>query len=182
MQKIKIVTEFFSRNLAKQHVSNGILYRGVNINCLAGMEGGDLMDLTSFQMQTVVHQFDAICKKVLRDERADYYRSADARGRHEILFCELDEHQVNTFETVDQYPSDKTYFRVHDVEIGIENELLAAALLTLPKTHREIILLSYCMEISDVEIARILNIYRSTVQYQRTSSLEKLKKYMKGSK
>ena len=61
------------------------------------------MDLTSFQMQTVVHQFDAICKKVLRDERADYYRSADARGRHEILFCELDEHQVNTFETVDQY-------------------------------------------------------------------------------
>ena len=139
------------------------------------------MDLTSFQMQTIVHQFDAICKKVLCDERTDYYRSVDARGKHETLFCELDERQVNAFETVDRYPSDKTYFQVQEYEIGIENELLAAALLTLPKMHRDIVLLSFFMEVSDVEIARILNMYRSTVQYKRSSSLEKLKKYMEGS-
>ena len=139
------------------------------------------MDLTSFPPQTVVHKFDTICKKVLRNERTDYYRSFNYRRQNETLFCEFDDWQVNEFETIDQYPSDKTYFQVQDYEIGIENELLAAALLTLPKIQRDIVLLSFFMEVSDVEIARILNMYRSTVQYKRSSSLEKLKKYMEGS-
>ena len=182
MQKYKIEIQLFSRNLAEGHIPNGIFNRGVNINCLAGMEGGDPMDLTSFPPETVVHKFDTICKRALRGERVDYYRAFNYRIKHETLFCELDERQVNAFETIDRYPSDKTYFQVQDYEIGIENELLAAALLTLPKIHRDIVLLSFFMEVSDVEIARTLNIVRSTVQYQRTSSLEKLKKYMKRSK
>ena len=76
------------------------------------MEGGEHMDLTSFPMHTVVHKFDALCKQVLRGERADYYRSIYSHINHKTLFCELDEHQVNAFETVDQYPSEKTYFKV----------------------------------------------------------------------
>lgn len=140
------------------------------------------MDITSFQKQTIVHEFDTICKRALRGERADYYRSVNARGKRETLFCELDEQQINTFGTVDRYPSDKTYFRVHDYEIGIENELLASALSALPQTHRDVILLSFFMENSDIEIARLLNIVRSTVQYTRKKSLEKLRQHMEDSK
>lgn len=136
------------------------------------------MDLTSFRMQTIVHQFDTVCKQALRGEKVDYYRSIDAHTTHETLFCELDEQQIEALGNADQYPSDKTIFRVHDYEVGIENTLLADALAMLPKQHRDIVLLSYMLGMNDTEIAKLLNIVRRTVQYQRTSSLEILRDHM----
>ena len=64
--------KFFSQSLPKWHVSNGILSEGGKNNRLAGTEGGDLrMDLTSSQKQTIRHQIDSFCKKILRAEKVD---------------------------------------------------------------------------------------------------------------
>ncbi|MDR2571941.1 MAG: hypothetical protein LBD23_16815, partial [Oscillospiraceae bacterium] len=52
------------------------------------------------------------------------------------------------------------------------------ALRSLPERKRDIILLSYFLELSDGEIGKKLNLIRSTVQYQRTSTLRELKKMM----
>ena len=174
--------KFFSQSLPKWHVSNGILSEGGKNNRLAGTEGGDLrMDLTSSQKQTIRHQFDSFCKKILRAEKVDYQRSMCGQMEKEILFSELSQSQLDELRVTDKYPSDMTIFKVKDFEFGVENDLLAAALESLNQTNRDIVLLSFFMDLSDTEIAEMLNIVRRTVQYRRISTLNKMKKHMEGS-
>ena len=172
----------FSQSLAKRHIQNGILSERGKNNRLAGTEGGDLrMDLTSSQKQTIRHQFDSFCKKVLRAEKVDYFRTQSSQMNKEIPFCELSQSQLDELRVTDKYPSDMTVFKVQDFEISVENDLLADALKSLSAMSRDIVLLSYFMDYTDHEIADMLNIIRSTVQYRRTSSLNKMKKHMEGS-
>ena len=174
--------KIFSQSLAKRHIQNGILSERGKNNRLAGTEGGVLrMDLTSSQKQTIRHQFDSFCKKILRAEKVDYQRSMCGQMEKEILFSELSQSQLDELRVTDKYPSDLTMFKVQDFEIGVENELLADALKSLPAISRDIVLLSYFMNYTDHEIAEMLNIIRSTVQYRRISTLNKMKKHMEGS-
>ena len=57
-------------------------------------------------------------------------------------------------------------------------KLLAEALRTLPEEKRNAVLLYYFEGMTDNDIAKLLNISRSTVQYRRTSSFELLKRYL----
>ena len=100
----------------------------------------------------------------------------------EILFSEMRQKQIDELSVTDKYPSDKNYFTVKDFEITVESDLLAAAISSLSPSSRDIVLLSYFLEISDKEIAEMLNVVRRTVQYRRVSSLSKMKKHMEGSK
>ena len=63
-------------------------------------------------------------------------------------------------------------------DVIVNDENIADALRSLPERKRDIILLSYFLELSDGEIGKQLNLIRSTVQYQRTSTLRELKKMM----
>ncbi len=138
--------------------------RGKN-NRLAGTEGGDLrLDLTSSQKQTIRHQFDSFCKKILREEKVDFQRKLSSQMNREILFCEMTQQQIDELRTMDKYPSDMNMFKVMDFEVGVENDLLAEALKTLSPTSRDVVLLSYFMDLNDTEIAEMLNIVRRTVQ------------------
>ena len=141
-----------------------------------------MMELTSSQKQTIQHQFDCFCKKILREEKIDYQRKLISLNDKEILFSEMTQKQIDELSATDTYPSDKTRFLVKEFEVLIENDLLAEALSSLPETSRDIVLLSYFLEISDTDIAEMLNMVRRTVQYRRTSSLSKMKKHMEGSK
>ena len=49
---------------------------------------------------------------------------------------------------------------------------------TLPEEKRKAILLYYFEGMNDTEIAELFNTSRSTIQYRRTSSFEKLRKYL----
>lgn len=60
----------------------------------------------------------------------------------------------------------------------ITPKLLAEAMRTLPKEKRITVLLYYFLQLSDVEIGQLLDILRSTVQYRRTSSFERLKRFL----
>lgn len=64
----------------------------------------------------------------------------------------------------------------------MKGSLLAEALNALTDRKREVILLSYFMEMSDVAIARKMNLVRSTVHEHRTRSLELLKQIMEENK
>ena len=141
-----------------------------------------MMELTSSQKQTIQHQFDCFCKKILREEKIDYQRKLISQNDKEILFSDMTQKQIDELSATDTYPSDKTRFLVKEFEVLIENDLLAEALSSLPETSRDIVLLSYFLEISDTDIAEMLNMVRRTVQYRRTSSLSKMKKHMEGSK
>ena len=64
--------------------------------------------------------------------------------------------------------------------VSVQNENLAHALQILPKDKREIILLAYFLDMSDREIAEKLNLFRSTVQRNRTNALKILKEQLAG--
>ena len=62
----------------------------------------------------------------------------------------------------------------------VKDTLIAEALQVLPKRKRNVILRSYFLEMSDADIAREMNLVRSTVHEHRTHSLEILRKIMEG--
>lgn len=62
----------------------------------------------------------------------------------------------------------------------ITPKLLLEAIRTLPEEKRTAILLYYFEGMTDVEIGKMFNTSRSTIQYRRTSSFELLKKYLEG--
>lgn len=88
--------------------------------------------------------------------------------------------EIDKLMTTDKYESDIYKFLTCGFEIEIESDLLAVALSKLPVKSREILLLSYFLDMTDTEIANILDMARSTVQYRRTASLNRLKNYMGG--
>lgn len=138
------------------------------------------MEQSSSQRKTVEHQFDSFCKKVLREERRDIIRALQYRVKNEILFCEMSPKEIDELMAVDKYSTDMYKFLVCGFEVEIESYLLAEALSTLPVKSRDILLLAYFLDMSDMEIAEALNMIRRTVQHQRSTSLTKLKKYMGG--
>jgi len=65
-------------------------------------------------------------------------------------------------------------------DVAVKDDLISTALAALSEQKRDIILLSYFLDMTDQEIGKKLNMVRRTVQYQRTSSLRQLKKLLEG--
>ena len=76
----------------------------------------------------------------------------------------------------DEYFVEEFSFDVLDGRISVKNEQLATALQALPERKRDIVLLSYFLDMTDKEIAEKLNMVRKTVQYHRTTTLKELRK------
>ena len=71
-----------------------------------------------------------------------------------------------------------TAFNVLGMEVQVSDDQLSKALKCLPERKRNIILLSYFMDMSDAEIGELMNVVRTTVYRHRTSTLEDLRKMM----
>ena len=127
---------------------------------------------------TIRHQFDRLCQMSLKGEAASYYRYIEYRRRHEAMFSELSEKELNRLFVMDQYGVENSHFTVHGYDIEVKDALIAEALQAL--SERNVILLSYFLEMSDADIAREMNLVRSTVHEHRTRSLEILRKIMEG--
>ena len=126
-------------------------------------------------MKTVRHQFDSICRKVLRDESRNYKKQLARRAEKETNLSELSEAELGQIYAMDEYPSDSTYFDVLEYRVGVKDERLAEALAALPSKKRDVILLSYFLDMNDTEIAEKLKVVGATIHYRRTSSLKELK-------
>ena len=124
--------------------------------------------------------FDAFCKRVLKNEVRDYYNEMERLRNKEVSFSELTEQELEPLAMTDEYFVFEQTFNVLGDEVIVQNEQIAVALNNLLENKRDIILLSYFLELSDGEIGEKLNLIRSTVQYQRTSTLKELKKLLKG--
>jgi RNA polymerase sigma factor (sigma-70 family) len=142
-------------------------------------EGGErLLELTPSQKKTVRHQFDSFCRKVLREEARDYIREISRLAEHEVSLSELSEEQMDRLYVLDEYPSEQRYFDVQGYHVIVRDDRLAEALSSLPDEKRDIVLLSYFLDMSDREIGEKLNMVRYTVQRRRTSSLAEMRKRM----
>ncbi len=105
----------------------------------------------------------------------------DYRRKHEVTFSELSEKELSKLFTMDEYGTENHHFEVHGYDIEVKNTLDCGSIKrTDGKEKRNVILLSYFMEMSDADIAREMNLVRSTIHEHRTRSLEILKKIMEG--
>lgn len=128
--------------------------------------------------ENLIYQFDAYCKRTLRNERIDYYRQKQYRMKHEVFLSDLEDGLLeNYFVTNDTYMLGDI-FTVLGHEIAVYDDCLAKALHRLPEKKLKVILMSFFLGMSDAEIGRILNRAGSSIHTRRVSALVMLKKLM----
>ena len=94
------------------------------------------------------------------------------------MLSELSENELGKLYTEDVYSVENSMFDVLGYDIEVKDALLAEALKELTQRRRDVILLSFFMDMNDAEIAREMKIVRSTVHEHRKRSLEVLKNIM----
>ncbi|ELP1222594.1 sigma-70 family RNA polymerase sigma factor [Listeria monocytogenes] len=124
-------------------------------------------------------QFDYICKRAIDDECKDYLKSLVRLSKKEVAFSELDEYMVEQFASIDQYPSDFSYFELEGEEIAVKSMSLGEALEHLPEKKQKIVLFYYFLEMTDAEIANLMGLSHSTVNEHRHKALCLIRKFMK---
>ncbi|GEB76768.1 MULTISPECIES: RNA polymerase sigma factor [Sporolactobacillus] len=124
---------------------------------------------------TIQFQFDYMARKVMIRTKSNYRRSIGRRRRHESLFSEVSDLDINKLHTTDTYRLDRRFYKVLSMDVQVTDCQIAEALDTLSKRKRDIILMFYFLEMSDAEIAKELSVNRSTVYRNRHSALEMFK-------
>lgn len=137
------------------------------------------MDLSPSQKTRVRYQFEAFCKKVLKCECCDFYREQKRRAEKEVHFSALSADVLDKLSAMDDYPVEQYAFELLGERLVIRNDKLAEALLGLGVEAYSILLLAYCLDLSDREIAALLGASRSTIQRRRQQLLDTMKKRMK---
>lgn len=122
--------------------------------------------------------FDSYCKRILKNEAIDCFREIQKHRQREIFFSELSEKEWKQLYMEDEYDLDTCNFRVLDYDVEVKDALIAEALNLLSDKKREVVLLAYFLDMSDTEIAKLLNLRQSTIHYHRTSSLKSLKEFL----
>lgn len=123
--------------------------------------------------------FNSFCKKAIKCGASNAHRDVRRHQLREVTLSSLSPQEESQLYTVDRYFV-KEYADNSICVAGkrITPKLLAEALRTLPEEKRNAVLLYYFEGMTDNDIAKLLNISRSTVQYRRTSSFELLKRYL----
>lgn len=122
--------------------------------------------------------FDSYCKRILKNEAIDCLREIQKHRQREIFFSELSEKEWKQLYMEDEYNLDTCNFRVLGYDVEVKDALIAEALKLLSDKKREVVLLAYFLDMSDTEIAKLLNLRQSTIHYHRTSSLKSLKEFL----
>ena len=133
---------------------------------------------SSWEEWTVRHQFDRLCKLALKGEVIDYQRHMAYRQKHEMMLSELPMKEWSKLFTMDEYEFDSYRFQVLGYDIEVKDTLIAEALQSLTEKKRNVILLSYFLDMTEKEIAECMNLVQSTVHYHKADSLRLLKKLL----
>ena len=125
------------------------------------------------------YSFEVYFRNVLINKARNLHKRNRIRQEHEALFSDLPDKMVESFPWEDEYDlSSPLSFQFLGKDFVLSNYALADAInLLLPK-YKEVLLLSFFMEYSDEQIAKILNIPVSTVGTRRRSAIRRLKERM----
>ena len=133
---------------------------------------------TSDYEQTIEHQFDSFCKTVLRNQARTIYED-NRRWQNRFISLEaLTPDDLAKLYSFDNYDAESIFFTAFDYEIPIENILIAQAIESLSKRRQDVVLLSYFLDMKEMDIASIMNLAQSTVHYHKVNALNELRKYM----
>lgn len=129
------------------------------------------------------NEFSAFVVRVLKNEAKNIKKEYSRLSKKQVTFSDISEQEMQKFFVIDKYPELYETFDVVGYQVQIEDDDLASALKNLPPQKRNIILCSFLLGFSDVEIAELLG-YRdsSTVHYHKKTAFAQLKKFMKKSR
>lgn len=130
---------------------------------------------SSFFKEAIRLQFNALMMLTIKGTLKQKRKQLSKRSRHEILFCEMNEIEMNPPTTIDEHFFDMTIFQVLNFTVYVSDEKIGTALCKLSARQREFILLYYFQDMNDKEIAKLYHLSRSTISYTRNKGLEKLK-------
>ena len=128
--------------------------------------------------QRVQNQFGGFCNRVLKNEvnriMNEYARQRDREKSLDAITPD----ELTQSASYDKYFQDEYVFEVLGRKIIVVGDLLAEALAQLPESKRDVILLSYFLGMTDIEISQRLNAVRSTISKRRNSILKELREYL----
>ena len=91
----------------------------------------------------------------------------------------MTEADLNHVAAIDEYSIGYTVFPVYGTECRVFDENLCEAIKALSERQRNIVLMSYFLEMSDIEIGEIIGISRCSVYRSRMRALNVIReKYM----
>lgn len=124
--------------------------------------------------ESVEKYFDTYCKKIIKNEAIYMQKNEQEIKRNLTYLSDLGDCEEKLI-TTDEYSFDCHRYKVLGHEVEVKHTEIGEALGSYPDLKRDIILLAYFFDLPDREIADILKISRSSVQYHRTKTLQKLK-------
>ena len=120
-------------------------------------------------------QFYCLASKVVGRTVKNYDRELGRRARRETPFCDLSEMELNQIGAMDEYCVEFTSFDVFGSEVHIYDERLCEAIKELTESRRNILLMSYFLEMTDAEIAEVMEMERFSVCRNRLHTLKLIK-------
>lgn len=130
------------------------------------------------EKRRIQNQFHAFCVTVLKNEARHIQREYARRREQEKPLDELTPSEQEQTAVRDQYFADEHVFEVQGLPVVVTGDLLADALAKLPEGKRNVILLSYFLDLNDREIGEKLNLVRQTVSKRRLTTLKELHDYL----
>ena len=128
--------------------------------------------------QRVQNQFGGFCTRVLKNEANRILNEYAKQRDREKSLDDMTQDELTKGASYDRYFQDEYIFEVLGRETVVVGELLAAALAQLPEDKRDVILLSYFLGMTDLEISQQLNAARSTISKRRNNVLKELREYL----
>ena len=137
-----------------------------------------MMKPSNFQ-NVIRMQFDSLVKRTVCRTVKNYQKAQGRYAKRMVSFSELSEADLNGLSIVDTYELDCTCFEVMDnIKIKVNDTDLSNALKKLSERKRDIVLMFYYLEMTDSEIADLLNVDRKTSFCHRKKALDKIKKIL----
>lgn len=127
-----------------------------------------------------INKFDSCIKKGLTLELKYRLRSMKNHQKHYINISGLSYSEMSKLTYNDKYPSDifREKLTTRLFETVIHDELLYDALLEMKPDIREIVLLKYWGDLSDLEIGQAMKMNRRIVNYNKNKALRELRKIL----
>lgn len=123
---------------------------------------------------SVQNQFGAFCIKVLKNEMKNIYREMD-KQHTEIDIEQIPVKELNSISVHDNYFDNQYVFNVYGKNISVYGDEIANAIQKLSPYRRNIILLSFFTDLTDREIATLMQTVHQSISRGRKKSLAELR-------
>ena len=136
--------------------------------------------MTKEQFYTYMEQtFDSFTKTVVKNKAIDILREYSRQAAREVSLSDVSPSDIEKWASVtDTYRLYRKAYNVQNHVVYVNDPVIGELLQKLTPQRRDVILLYYFMDLTDVEIGKLLKIDNTTAKYRRLSALDRLKRMM----